>query len=73
MIIHTGGAFALPLNTYTIMIITRAKNGYAAQLQQKCIDVMQGCQCAAAPRMSERDTESIRSHAEQIANILSKY
>lgn len=73
MINHTGGAFALPLNTYTIMIITRARNGYAAQLQQKCIDVMQGCQCAAAPRLTNREMDEIRDYAGKIIHILARH
>jgi len=55
------------------MIFTRAKNGIAAQMQQKCLDVMQGCNSAAAPRLTNREMDEIRDYAGKIINILARH
>ncbi len=59
--------------TNTIMIFTRAKNGFAAQMQQKCLDVMRGCNSAAAPRLTNREMDEIRDYAGKIINILARH
>ena len=55
------------------MIFWRAKNGFAAQMQQKCHDLMQDCNSADAPRLTNREMDEIRDYAGKIINILARH
>ena len=54
------------------MIYSRAKNQYAAKMQQQLLDISMTTQSAAL-RMNESDAVSFQAYLEKAVKILSKY